>query len=632
MKEPKFPRLEDLPKDNKYNFFAEGVFPDSVEEKKERNKSAQKKKRLPFSLPVEETRPPNTQKEDDLVPFFAKNYPPSSESKEDICFINSPPPSDTPDNNGEAEEVDVDEEESEENKNGKKIMNKIDNDDIGVSMDFNSEMENEYENPSKLTSREEVQERIRKNQERKKEEQRKKEEEEKRRKELEEKNRKEEEKKRKEKEEKEKQKEKEKERLKKLEEEKKKKIKSNKKDPLNMLSSIKKNSEDTSNIASNSMINDVQNFFAIPEEKGENESEEDTTKKNFKKSSKEKSIINELPENKIPSKTKKEYKEDKDKNKSKKNLKSTTKETKEINLNKESKKNILRKSNGIKEEIIKEKIKEEEKEEEKEESYSNYGDHLADVEPIDIESQPKKEKVKIKKEKKRQKKSTIKKVTEENAISQVEIYKIITDPKNIKLVDYDITSAESEEIEEKTFGESRQYSLRNRIQTLRHDLNERIEYIYDEKGLPNARRVYYARRTTLDDVLKQTLKKNELRKQKQKKRLKKGLNNNETIKEESYEYNSELLDSENISEYGEDEARILKIPKGGKKSLAKNFDTLLIIKVIEANGKNMIKVDNKEYKDLKSDNEVKVNKNQNFEILNFSDDYLVVQLVFGEDH
>ena len=30
--------------------------------------------------------------------------------------------------------------------------------------------------------------------------------------------------------------------------------------------------------------------------------------------------------------------------------------------------------------------------------------------------------------------------------------------------------------------------------------------------------------------------------------------------------------------------------------------------------------------------EVKVNKNQNFEILNFSDDYLVVQLVFDENH
>ena len=622
MKEPKFPRLEDLPKDNKYNFFAEGVFPDSVEEKKDRNKSAQKKKRLPFSLPVEETRPANTQKEDDLVPFFAKNYPPSSESKEDICFINSPPPSDTPDNNGEAEEVDVDEEESEENKN-KKNYNKMDNDDIGVSMDFNSEMENEYENPSKLTSREEVQERIRKNQERKKEEQRKKEEEEKRRKELEEKNRKEEEKKRKEKEEKE--------RLKKIEEEKKKKIKSNKKDPLNMLSSIKKNSEDTSNIASNSMINDVQNFFAIPEEKVENESEEDTTKKNFKKSSKEKSIINELSEKKIPSKAKKE---DKEKNKSKKNPKSIindNKETKEININKESKKNkILRKSNGINEEKEKEKKKYEE--EEKEESYSNYGDQLADTEPIEIESQPKKEKVKSKKGKKRQRKTTVKKVDQDNKISQVEIYKIYTDPKNIQIIDYDVTTDESEDTEEKTFGDTRQYSLRNRIPTLRHDLNERVQYIYDKKGLPNAKRVFVAKRTTLDDIFRKTLEKNELKKQKKKKRLRKGLNNNDTIKEESGEYNSELLDSENISEYGEDEARILKIPKGGKKSLAKNYDTLLIIKVIEANGKNMIKVDNKEYKDLKSDNEVKVNKNQNFEILNFSDDYLVVQLVFDENH
>ena len=630
MKEPKFPRLEDLPKDNKYNFFAEGVFPDSVEEKKDRNKSAQKKKRLPFSLPVEETRPANTQKEDDLVPFFAKNYPPSSESKEDICFINSPPPSDTPDNNGEAEEVDVDEEESEENK--KKNLNKMDNDDIGVSMDFNSEMENEYENPSKLTSREEVQERIRKNQERKKEEQRKKEEEEKRRKELEEKNRKEEEKKRKEKEEKEKAKEKE--RLKKIEEEKKKKIKSNKKEPLNMLSSIKKNSEDTSNIASNSMINDVQNFFAIPEEKGENESEEDTTKKNFKKSSKEKSIINELSQKKIPTKSKKEDK-DKEKIESKKNPKSIindNKETKETLLNKESKKNkISRKSNGINEE--KEKPKEKnELEEEKEETYSNYGDQLADMESDDIEHYPKKEKVKSKKGKKRQRKPTVKKVDQDNRISQVEIYKVYTEPKNIQLVDYDVTTDESENTEGKTFGDKRQYSLRNRIPTLRHDLNERIQYIYDQKGLPNAKRVYVARRATLDDVLRKTVEKYEQRKLKKKKRLRKGLNNNDTIKEESDEYNSELLDSENISEYGEDEARILKIPKGGKKSLAKNYDTLLIIKIIEANGKNMIKVDNKEYKDLKSDNEVKVNKNQNFEILNFSDDYLVVQLVFDENH
>ena len=118
------------------------------------------------------------------------------------------------------------------------------------------------------------------------------------------------------------------------------------------------------------------------------------------------------------------------------------------------------------------------------------------------------------------------------------------------------------------------------------------------------------------------------------KRLVKGLShkNNETIPEESNEYNSDNLDSENISEYGEDDARILKIPKGGKKSLAKNYDTVLMIKIIEANGKNIIRVDKKEYKNLKNNNQVKVDKNQEFEILNFSDNFLVVQLVFDEDN
>ena len=288
MKEPKFPKLEDIPKDHKYDFFAEGVFPDTEDEKQNKNLRTQKKSRLPFSLPVNAIRKvSNTQKDDDLVPFFAKNYPSSSESKEEVCFINSPSPSDTPDNTGEAEEVDIDESEEDENENNKEKENKdnknknekvvnnnkkliLNNEDLGVSIDFNSEMENEYENPSKMMSREEVQElkRIRKLQLEKEEAERKKKEEE--------------ELKEKEKEKKEKSK------SKKIEEEKKKKIKSNKKEPLNMLSSIKKNYDDNSNMASNSMINDVQNFFAIPEEKGENEDEdEDTTKKNFKKSIKE---------------------------------------------------------------------------------------------------------------------------------------------------------------------------------------------------------------------------------------------------------------------------------------------------------------------------------------------------------
>ena len=46
----------------------------------------------------------------------------------------------------------------------------------------------------------------------------------------------------------------------------------------------------------------------------------------------------------------------------------------------------------------------------------------------------------------------------------------------------------------------------------------------------------------------------------------------------------------------------------------------------------MIRVDKKEYKNLENDNQVKVDKNQEFEILNFSDNLLVVQLVFDENN
>ena len=117
MKEPKYQKLENMPKDNKYDFFAEGIFPEEIEEKKRLNKNRSSKKQnpFPFTIPLQQKKAPNTQKEDDdLVPFFAKNYPQSSESEQDICFINSPVPSDTPDNSGEAEEVEVEEEESDE--------------------------------------------------------------------------------------------------------------------------------------------------------------------------------------------------------------------------------------------------------------------------------------------------------------------------------------------------------------------------------------------------------------------------------------------------------------------------------------------------------------------------------------
>ena len=632
MKEPKFPKLEDIPKDHKYDFFAEGVFPDTEDEKQNKNLGTQKKSRLPFSLPVNAIRKvSNTQKDDDLVPFFAKNYPSSSESKEEVCFINSPSPSDTPDNTGEAEEVDIDESEEDENENNKekekkdnknkneKVVNNnkkliLNNEDLGVSIDFNSEMENEYENPSKMMSREEVQElrRIRKLQLEKEEAERKKKEEE--------------ELKEKEKEKKEKSK------SKKIEEEKKKKIKSNKKEPLNMLSSIKKNYDDNSNMASNSMINDVQNFFAIPEEKGENEDEdEDTTKKNFKKSIKE-------SEKKSKSKSKKNPKpttieEDKDKDK----------QSKEEDINKDKKNNnkLSRKSNGlkVKEEDEKKVEKKDEKKEEiksdseKEEQYSNYGDQLADADSgeknadIDSDSPPKKQKVKDKKEKKTQGRKKYKKMNKDNTLSQIEIYQIQMGLNGVQKYSYDIVPNK----ETKTFGNGR-YPVRNRVRALRHELGERAIYEFDEDGLPNLKCLDLARNSSLSDSINKNIER--IQKKKMKKKLVKGLsnNNNETIPEESNEYNSENLDSENISEFGEDDARILKIPKGGKKSLAKNYDTVLMIKIIEAQGKNLIRVDKKEYKNLKNDNQVKVGKNQEFEILNFSENALVVQLVFDENN
>ena len=108
MKEPKYQKLENMPKDNKYDFFAEGIFPEEIEEKKRLNKNRSSKKQnpFPFTIPLQQKKAPNTQKEDDdLVPFFAKNYPQSSESEQDICFINSPVPSDTPDNSGEAKRL-----------------------------------------------------------------------------------------------------------------------------------------------------------------------------------------------------------------------------------------------------------------------------------------------------------------------------------------------------------------------------------------------------------------------------------------------------------------------------------------------------------------------------------------------
>ena len=202
MNEPKYPKFENKKKENdNYHFFEEGIFP----EKKQKNKSSQKKIQRPnFSLPneINKKKLPNTQNDDELVPFFAKDYPSSSESKEDICLINSPIPSNTVSySGGEAEEVEVIEEENEEQSQIKKKINndKIKNNNInnkndesGNSIDFYSDLEEEQDRPSKMMSREEVIERIKIQKEKMREEKRKKEEEEKRKKEEEEKRKKEE--------------------------------------------------------------------------------------------------------------------------------------------------------------------------------------------------------------------------------------------------------------------------------------------------------------------------------------------------------------------------------------------------------------------------------------------------------
>ena len=719
MKEPKYVKYEDDTNDNqgkRYNFFAEGLFPEKEDEKKLKNKSSQKKQqKYPFSIPNEEDkrRISNTQK-DDLLPFFAKNYPSSSESKEDICFINTPAPSNSNSySGGEAEEVEGLEEEDE--KNEKIEEKKLDNEDIGLSVDFNSEIEAEQERQSKTMTREEILSRIKEKkkkddeEKRKKEEERKrKEEEEKKRKEEEERKRKEEEEKKRKEEEERKKKEKEEKMLrdqeikkqkeeekrkkeneekrrkelskkkreerkrieqekleqeKKLEEEKKKKNESgNKADKFNLLSSIKKNNNDNSYIASNSIINEVKQIFpeTIPEE---NDGEDDDfSKKNFRGSSKKKiSNKNSKKENKINNNSKKSKKvsnfndnlnkyknnkktqsiksedgedgeeEEEDENTKKKDGRKAKKTKSQVSSK------VSRKSNGLGVEYNPREIIKKISEEDDVSQLSNYGDELIDAEDkinnkeekeeYDSDNEPKKRKVKKNdkkkskpKKRKNSKQKRNSKIKTEYTDRELEIgrYNALDKVKTYAFI--------PKEKEEKTFGNGR-YSLRNRISTLNHVVGEKAVYTYID-GLPTLTEVNLSNRHAFSEDL--FLREKAMKNRKKKKKLVKSSDLDDKLEDisEENEYNSELLESQDISEYGDDDARFLKIPKGGKKSKAKNYDTLMIIKVHDAQGRNMIRVDDKEYKDLKTGDEVRVNQNQVFEILNFSDYHLIVQLLF----
>ena len=722
MKEPKYVKYEEDSKDNqgkRYNFFEEGLFPEKEDEKKLKNKSSQKKQqKYPFSIAEQENkRISNTQKED-LLPFFAKNYPSSSESKEDICFINTPAPSNSNTySGGEAEEVEGIEEEDE--KNDKSEEKKINNEDYELSVDFNSEIEAEQERPSKTMTREEILSRIEEKKKRdedekrkKEEERKKKEEEEKKRKELEEKEKKEreekmlreqeikrqkmiEEEKRRQKEEEEKRKKeneekrkrelskkkreerKREEQEKKLQEEKKKNNASgNKADKFNLLSSIKKNSNDNSYIASNSIINEVKQIFpeTIPEE---NDGEDDDfSRKNFRGSSKKKiSNKNSKKENKISDskKSKKvsnfndnlnKYKnnkrsqaikkedneededEDKDEN-SKKKDKSKKRKTKS---KKSISSKVSQKSNGLGKQYNGREVIKKISEEDNVSELSNYGDELIDAEDnikikeekedkedkeekedreekeeYDSDTEPKKKKVR----KNDKKKSNPKKRKNSKQKRSSKIKSEYTD-REIEIARYNaldkakINTFIPQEPEEKTFGNGR-YSLRKRFPTLNHLVGENAKYTYFD-GIPTLTEVNLVNRRafSVDAILRE-----ETKKKKKKKKLVKSINLDDKLDDisEENEYNSQLLESQNVSEYGDDDERFLKIPRGGKKSEAKNYSTLMIIKIHDAQGKNMIRVDNKKYIDLKTGDEVRVNKDQIYEILNFSENHLIVQLL-----
>ena len=721
MKEPKYQKFQDNHENQKYGFIQEGIVPEKEDIKKLKNKSSKKEaKRPPFSLPaeLEQKKPPNTQNDDDLLPFFAKDYPSSDEEKEEICFINSPIPSETSNIGGEAEEVEGIEEEDNQNSNEKN--QNLKNLELGQSIDFNSELEAQQEKPSNYLSREEVlamynrqqeknreEERKLEEERKKKEAERKKKEEERKKKEEEEKRKIEEEKKKKLLEEKrkkiaEEEKKREKEELerkkkekkdkelerKRQEEEKKKemdkkkkeeeeermkKLKSGKKNDPFYLSSIKKYPED--NIASNSMLNEVKQFFpgAIPEENAENEEDEDYSKKNFKKNTKDKNAKKEplsqkdkkeenkkskskkvsdfnekLKKDKNSKKIIEEEKEDEkeeEKEEEKKEEKGKKEEKNKSQNNNRNKKKSSRskKSNGL---GVGEKPKISTKNEsqkrnfddnDENEEFSDYGDELQSSDS-DV---PKKQKIKVKDPNfpRLPKKLVRDKFYSENQ----ELLKMYHAQEKIKLFTYDI----EQQKEPRGFGINGRYSLRTRIPPLRKEFGERAIYVYTKNG-PELRSVEkvsnpYAGFNYISNKAKSQI---EEKIKKKKKKLVKGegvipeennsdynsegkdQNDNEENKDD---YNSDNLDSQGFSEYGEDEARFLKIPKGGKKNAAKNYDTLLIIKVHEAQGKNMIKVDKKVYKDLKSGDNVRVNKNQIYEILNFSDYDLIVQLLLDEE-
>ena len=188
--------------------------------------------------------------------------------------------------------------------------------------------------------------------------------------------------------------------------------------------------------------------------------------------------------------------------------------------------------------------------------------------------------------------------------------------------------------EKKTFGNGR-YSLRNRIPRLNHFYGEKIIYKRDSNG-ETLSSIFSTRESmrSLWDNFKDI-------KQNKKKRLIKGLkkNNfsedNENIKNNNKNniknidisnFNEELPD--NWSERGEDnEDKIIIIKSLSQKPPCKNYSTPLQLQIIESDKLNKIHINGKEYKNLSSGKILQIDSYAIYDICNYSDKDLIVQLL-----
>ena len=147
-----------------------------------------------------------------------------------------------------------------------------------------------------------------------------------------------------------------------------------------------------------------------------------------------------------------------------------------------------------------------------------------------------------------------------------------------QIINKDMPKLYTYEVEQKkqeTFGNGR-YPKRVRIPPLNHLRGEKAYYKFDENCNPYLAGVICERKSTISEYIKDAIKKQE--EKKRKKHLVKGIKEN--ISEKSSEYNSDLLDSENISESGAD-FNLLNIRSG---------KTLDILKKDSNNEKDVIDI------------------------------------------